>query len=101
MSFDFSGVKSFARRVKKSVTENVNALRQGSQSSGNLGSSSIADSLSGMFQTVKNSSIAMGKQIAQTAESLLVKNTELVTVDITSQQIKYMLDNLGSDCLLG
>ena len=51
--------------------------------------------------TVKNSSIAVGKQIAQTAESLLVKNTELVTVDITSQQIKYMLDNLGSDCLLG
>lgn len=95
MSFDFSGVKKFARKVKQTVTENVSALRQGGQSEGTSGSSSIADSLSGVFQSVKNGSIAVGKQFAQTAESLLTKNTERIDVQITPTQIKYILDNLG------
>ncbi|KAK8821486.1 hypothetical protein WA556_001937, partial [Blastocystis sp. ATCC 50177/Nand II] len=92
----FSGVKKFARKVKQTVTENVSALRQGGQSEGTSGSSSIADSLSGVFQSVKNGSIAVGKQIAQTAESLLTKNTERIDVQITPTQIKYILDNLES-----
>ena len=98
MSFDFSGVKKFARKVKQTVSENVNVLRQGGQLEGTSGSSSIANSLSGVFQSVKNGSIAVGKQIAHTAESLLTKNTERIDVQISPKQIKYILDNLGDSC---
>lgn len=93
MSFSFSGVMKFANKLKDSVSSNVNSFLQGSD---NQNGGSIKDSISEVFQNVKSGSIAMGSKIAQTAESLLTKNTDLISVVITPNQIKYIIDNLGS-----
>lgn len=96
MSFSFSGVMKFANKLKDSVSSNVNSFLQSSDNQ----SGSIKESISGVFQSVKSGSIAMGSKIAQTAESLLTKNTELISVVIAPNQIKYIIDNLGSSCFL-
>lgn len=48
-----------------------------------------------MLQSVKESSAAVGKQIAQTAGTLLSKSVLYKEVYISPNYFRYLLDNLG------
>ena len=65
MSFSFGSIKSFASRVKESVSSNLDSFKSSTSSSANV--KSVKTGFSNMLQSVKESSAAVGKQIAQTA----------------------------------
>ena len=73
MSFSFGSIKSFASRVKESVSSNLDSFKSSTSSSANV--KSVKTGFSNMLQSVKESSAAVGKQIAQTAGTLLSKST--------------------------
>lgn len=97
MSFSLSSVKKFASKLKDSISSNTSASSQSSTSI-NQTASSLKNSLSEVFSSVKSGSIAVGNKIAQTAENLLSKNTDIISIVINSSQLSYIRDNLGILC---
>ena len=99
MSFGLSSVKNFALKIKDGV---VNNIRTGRQTDGNEPNhkSSFRSGLSDVIQTVKNGSIAVGKQIVQTAESYMAKTINKVNVSVNFQEATYILNNMSKEVSL-
>ena len=93
MSFSFGKIKSFASRVKESVSSNLDSFKSSSPSSSSV--KSVKTGFSSMLQSVKEGSAAVGKQLAQTAGNLLSKSVLYKEVYISSNYFRYILENLG------
>ena len=93
MSFSFGSIKSFASRVKESVSSNLDSFKSSSSSSSNV--KSVKTGFSSMLQSVKESSAAVGKQIAQTAGTLLAKSVLYKEVYVSPNYFRYILESLG------
>lgn len=94
MSFSFASVKKLASKLKDSITTNTGTIPQNGGGQTQT-STSFIDSFSGVISSVKSGSIAVGNKIAQTAETFLAKNTEIIDVKINGSQLNYIKDNLG------
>lgn len=93
MSFSFGSIKSFASRVKESVSSNLDSFKSSTSSSANV--KSVKTGFSSMLQSVRESSAAVGKQIAQTAGTLLSKSVLCKEVCVSPNYFRYILESLG------
>ena len=75
------------------MSSNLESFKSSTSSSTNV--KSVKTGLSSMLQSVKESSAAVGKQIAQTAGTLLSKSVLYKEVYISPNYFRYLLDNLG------
>ena len=95
MSFSFSRVKDFASKVKDTVTSNVTSIVQNNPTLSHAGSS-IKEGFSEVISSVKSTSAAVGKQIA---DNLTTKTNSSVSVSIRGSEIRYIVDNMGVLCM--
>lgn len=91
MSFSFSKVKDFAVKVKDTVTNNVNSIVQNNLALSHAGST-IKEGFSDVISSVKSTSAAVGKQIA---DNLATKTSSSVSVSIRGSEVRYVMDNMG------
>lgn len=94
MSFSFAKVKNFANRVKDSVASNVNTIVQNNPGLSRAGAT-LRESISDVVSSVKSTSVALGKQISQTAENFAAKANATVTVTIRGSEVRYVIDSMG------
>ena len=99
MSFSFAKVKSFASRVKDTVASNVNTIVQNNPGLSRAGAT-LREGFSEVVSSVKSTSAALGKSIAQTAENISAKVNATVTVTIRGSEVRYIIDNMGRMCFL-
>ena len=91
MSFSLKKVAGFASRVKDTVASNVSSIVQNNPSLSHAGAS-IKEGFSGLVSSVKSTSAAVGKQIADT---MATKPKELMTISIRGSEVSVILNNLG------
>ena len=95
MSLSFSRVKDFASKVKDTVASNVNSIVQNNPALSHAGSS-IKEGFSEVISSVKSTSAAVGKQIA---DNLTTKTNSSVSVSIRGSEVRYVVDNMGILCM--
>ena len=91
MSFSFKKVAGFASKVKDTVASNVSSIVQNNPSLSHAGAS-IKEGLSEIVSSVKSTSAAVGKQIADTMSA---KPKELITISIRGSEVSVILNNMG------